>query len=118
MDTYFEVTNIDHVKSDESGVQTHVSLSEGGASEVALTGEDLFRSIESSKQFPHSFVVGFLLGCKTSTIHSIVDIPITEERNNIKILNAGFYRVKWKKVIQYLYIHSFISSMSSLRCSG
>ena len=74
--TYFENTNIDHVKADKSRVQTHICLCEGGASEVALMGEDLFHSIESSKHLSYSFVVSPLLCCKTSTVHSIVDIPI------------------------------------------
>ena len=73
--TDLEVANIDTVKSNESCIQTDVRLGEGGASEVALTGEDLLHSIESSEHLPHCLVVGLLLGGKSSTVHSIVDIP-------------------------------------------
>ena len=73
--THLKVANIDTVKSDESCEQTDIRLGEGGASEVALTGQNLFNPVKSSKHFSHCFVVGLLLGRKTSTIHPIVDVP-------------------------------------------
>ena len=69
------MANIDTVKSDEGCVQTDVRLGEGGASEVALTGQDLLDPVESGKHLPHCLVVGLLLGRKSGTIHSIVDVP-------------------------------------------
>lgn len=73
--TDLEVANVDTVKSDESRVQTDICLGEGRASEVALTGENLLDPIESGKDFSHSLVIGLLLGRKTRTVHSIVDVP-------------------------------------------
>ena len=69
------MAHVDTVKSDESCVQADVRLGEGGASEVALTGQDLLDSVEGSEHFPHRLVVGLLLGCKTRAIYSIVDVP-------------------------------------------
>lgn len=69
------MANVDTVESDESCVQTDIRFGEGGASEVALTGQDLLDSVESGKHLPHCLVVGLLLGGKTSTVDSIVDVP-------------------------------------------
>ena len=75
MYTHLEVAHVDTVKSDESCVQADICLGEGGAGEVALTGQDLLDPVEGGKHLPHCLVVGLLLGRKTRAIHSIVDVP-------------------------------------------
>ena len=37
----FEVTHVNWVKPSQSGVQTHISLCDGGSSQVALTRQDV-----------------------------------------------------------------------------
>ena len=73
--THLEVAHVDTVKSDESCVQADICLSEGGAGEIALPGQDLLDPVEGCKHLPHRLVVGLLLGRETRTIHSIVDVP-------------------------------------------
>ena len=75
MYTHLEVAHVDTVKSDESCVQADICLGEGGAGEVALTGQDLLDPVEGREHLPHRLVVGLLLGRKTRAIHSIVDVP-------------------------------------------
>ena len=73
--THLEVAHVDTVKSDESCVQADICLSEGGASEVALMGQDLLDPVKGGEHLSHCLVVGLLLGRKARTIHSIVDVP-------------------------------------------
>ena len=70
------MAHIDTVESNESRVETDVCLGEGGASEVALTRQDVLHPIESGKHFSHGLVVGLLLCGKTSAVHSIVDVSV------------------------------------------
>lgn len=69
------MADIDTVKACQCCVESDISLSECGASEITTSGQYLLHTIESSKHLTHGLVIGFLFGGKTSSIHTIVDVP-------------------------------------------
>lgn len=74
--TDLKASHIDEIKSGKSGVETHISFSEIGTRKVALMRENLLKPVKTSKHIPHSLVIGLLFASKTSSVNSIVDVPI------------------------------------------
>ncbi len=71
---------VDTVKSSESGVQSYVSQSESGTSEVSLLGEYLLHPVQGCKHRSHCLVIGLLPCSKPSFVDTVVDVPGRRER--------------------------------------
>ncbi len=72
---YLKLRVIGEIEPNKSGEESNISLSEGVSSEVAVCRQNAFNTIQCSKHFPHSHVIGSLGPGKTSTVHTIVDLP-------------------------------------------
>ena len=74
--TDLEVSDIHNIKSRQGSEEPDVSLGDGGPGQVAPFRQDLLHSVQPSKHFPHGCVVGSLGSGKSSSVHTIVDIPV------------------------------------------
>ena len=120
---HLEVAHIDHVKSDQSGIQPDVCLRELVSSEVACVGQDLLHSVQSSKHLPHCLVIRLLLCGKASTIHSIIDAPGRENTRGslfrlIRQTNIAGTAVAYtlSQVVLVLSFWNLFSSYSLVTC--